>query len=168
MAGKKKVLITLHHLGPRLAPVFQRLEAAGLEVLRNPLDRLYTEDELIRALQGVFATLAGGEPYTERVFREAKDLRTVARRCRGFEMPVLAYDTVPDAAFAEQLGISLVSCPRDSPHKSGPQGCPDEAAPAGRPGPVRRPPLLGADPGYPAARRGAGRPVPGTRPNGWV
>ncbi len=191
--AEKKVLITLYHLGPRVAPVVRRLEVAGFEVLRNPLDRFYTEDELIQALQGIFATIAGGEPYTERVFREAKDLRivarwgvgydqidvsaatrrgvliamafganheavadgafalmaglaenliphhqrvraggwsfdphpglwrstvgiiglgrigkAVARRCRGFEMRILAYDTVPDTAFAEQLGISLV------------------------------------------------------------
>jgi type I restriction enzyme M protein len=29
----------------------------------------------------------------------------------------------------------LVSCPNGSPHNSGPQGCPDEAAPAGEPVP---------------------------------
>jgi phosphoglycerate dehydrogenase-like enzyme len=34
--------------------------------------------------------------------------RALARRCRGFEMRVLAYDTVADPAYAEAAGIELV------------------------------------------------------------
>jgi lactate dehydrogenase-like 2-hydroxyacid dehydrogenase len=33
--------------------------------------------------------------------------RALARRCRGFEMRVLAYDTVADPAYAEAAGIEL-------------------------------------------------------------
>lgn len=194
MGAGRKVLVTVHHLASRDAPYLTRLEQAGFEVIRNPPGRHYTEAELIDALPGVFATLAGGEPYTDRVFREAEDLRVVARfgvgydmidvsaasrhgvviamafgtnheavadytfalmaalagnvvrhhltvkgggwgcdfhpglwratvgivglgrigralarRCRGFEMRVLAYDTQPDAAFARDHGIALVS-----------------------------------------------------------
>jgi D-3-phosphoglycerate dehydrogenase len=194
MRGRPKVLVTVYHLAAREAPYLERLERAGFEVVRNPLGRHYTEQELIDALPGVFATLAGGEPYTERVFRAATDLRVVARfgvgydmidvaaasrhgvavamafganheavadftvtlmaglatglidhhqraksggwgcgfhaafwgstvgviglgrigravarRCRGFSMRVLAYDTRPDAAYAREHEVSLVS-----------------------------------------------------------
>jgi len=48
-----------------------------------------------------------------------------------------------------------------------PQGCPEEAAPAGRPGPARRPPFSGGRPGArtPGFRRGARprRGAPGGR-----
>jgi D-3-phosphoglycerate dehydrogenase len=190
---KPKVLIAVHHLGRRASPYVRRLEEAACEVVVTPLDRVFTEDELIEALPGVFATMAGGEPYTERVFREAKQLKlvarfgvgyekvdvpaatrhgviiamafgtnhesvadcafgmmvalaknlipnhlrvkaggwgfdlhrglwrstagivglgrigkAVARRCRGFEMQILAYDVQPDVGFARDNGITLV------------------------------------------------------------
>jgi D-3-phosphoglycerate dehydrogenase len=34
--------------------------------------------------------------------------RALARRCRGFDMRILAYDAVPDAAYARDHGIELV------------------------------------------------------------
>ncbi len=77
--------MALHHLGPRAAPYVRRLEQAGFEVICNSLDRYYTEQELIDILLGVFATIAGSEPYTDRVFREAKDLKIIARFGVGYE-----------------------------------------------------------------------------------
>ncbi len=185
--------MALFHLGERAVPYVQRLEREGFAVVPNPTGRWLTEDELIHMLPGVFATIAGIEPYTERVFAAARDLKIVARygvgyemvdveaatrhgvaialavgtnheavadstltlmaavvgnvvrhhlrvsrgewqmdlhpglwratvgivglgrigkavaqRCRGFEMRILAYDLVPDAAFAEGNGIQLV------------------------------------------------------------
>jgi D-3-phosphoglycerate dehydrogenase len=190
---KPRVLMAVHHLNRRGTPYVRRLEEAGCEVVRTPLDRAYTEDELIEELSEVFATMADGEPYTDRVFREAKGLKlvarfgvgyenidvsaatrhgviiamafganhesvadcafsmmaalaknlvtnhfrvkaggwgfdlhhglwrstvgivglgrigkAVARRCRAFEMQVLAYDVKPDAVFAQANGITLV------------------------------------------------------------
>jgi len=57
------------------------------------------EDELIAALPGVFATIAGGEPYTDRVFRNAKDLQIVARYGVG-------YDKI-DVAAATRHGVMI-------------------------------------------------------------
>jgi phosphoglycerate dehydrogenase-like enzyme len=194
MSGPLKVLVVPSLLANRPSAYLDRLEAAGLEVLRCPLGRPYGEAELIEGLRGVFATVAGIEPYTERVLREAVDLeviarfgvgydqvdvpaatregvyvamafggnhesvadlalalmgavarnvvayhqrvtgggwgwefrpglwratvgivglgrigRAVARRCRGYEMRILAHDTVPDAEYARVHGIELVS-----------------------------------------------------------
>ncbi len=85
MERRRKVLMGVHHLGHRANPFIRRMEDAGLEVVRNPLNRWHTEEEMIAALDGVFATFAGGEPYTERVFQEAKDLRIVARYGVGYD-----------------------------------------------------------------------------------
>jgi phosphoglycerate dehydrogenase-like enzyme len=190
-----RVLVTLPQLLERPTPYLRRLEAAGLAVAKVAGRRgRLTEDELVETLPGVFATLASSEPYTERVFTAARDLRVVARwgvgydaidvpaatrhgvrvctavganheavadyafalmcalqrgvvanhrlitggawkvefrpglwratvgivglgrigqavarRCRGFEMKILAYEPFPDEAFVRQHGIELVS-----------------------------------------------------------
>ena len=188
----RKVLIAPSLLAQRQAPALARLEAAGLEIARGT-QRGYQEGELVEALRGVCATIAGVEPYSDRVFREAPTLevvarfgvgydqidvpaatrhgvyiamafggnheavadlalalmgavsrdivayharvvrggwgwefrpglwkatvgivglgrigRAVARRCRGFEMRILAHDIAPDAAYARAHGIELV------------------------------------------------------------
>src|SRR5581483_2206308 len=78
--GANRVLVTVAQIHDREAPYLRRLEAAGLEVVRaKGRQGKLTEDELIGRLHGVFATLASSEPYTERVFRQAPDLRVVAR-----------------------------------------------------------------------------------------
>lgn len=194
MPAPLKVLVVPALLANRPSPYLADLEAAGLEVLRSPLGRPYGEDELIEGLRGVFATVAGIEPYTDRVLREAQDLeviarfgvgydqidvpaatrhgvcvamafggnhetvadlaltlmgavarnivvyhqrvasggwgwefrqglwratvgivglgrigRAVARRCRGYEMRILAHDVAPDPAYARSHGIELTS-----------------------------------------------------------
>jgi len=83
MSEKKKVLVTVLHLGERLDPYARRLEEEGFEVLR--LAARPGEDELIQRLQGVFGTIAALEHYNDRVFREAKALRVVARFGVGYD-----------------------------------------------------------------------------------
>jgi D-3-phosphoglycerate dehydrogenase / 2-oxoglutarate reductase len=197
MPPSRKVLVVPSLLADRRSAYLDHLEAAGLEVLRSPLGRPYGEAELIEGLRGVFATIAGIEPYTERVLRESPDLeviarfgvgydqidvpaatrhgvyvamafganhetvadlaltlmgtvarnivayhqrvaaggwgwefrpglwratvgivglgrigRAVARRCRGYEMRILAYDVAPDEAYARSHGIELTSLER--------------------------------------------------------
>ncbi len=81
-----RVLVTVPHIYDRDAPYLRRLEADGLEVVRRAgKNGKLTEDELIEALPGVFATLAASEPYTERVLTAAPDLRVIARWGVGFD-----------------------------------------------------------------------------------
>ncbi len=81
-----RVLVTVTHIQDREAPYLKRLESAGLEVVRaRGKQGKLAEDELIEALPGCFAALAGSEPYTERVFASAPDLRVVARWGVGFD-----------------------------------------------------------------------------------
>lgn len=193
----RKVLIAIPGIHAETMGGLDRLGVEGCEIVRNPVGRTLTEDELIGLLPGVFATIAAGEPYTERVFAAAPDLklvarmgvgydrvdvtaatrhgvaiamafgtnheavadhafalmaglanrlpayhqevmdgrwgghfhpglwrstvgiiglgrigRALARRCRGFEMRVLAYDALPDPAYAGAEGIELVDLDR--------------------------------------------------------
>lgn len=87
MAAANRVLVTVAHIYHREAPYLRRLEAAGFEVVRaiGRHGGKLTEDELIEALPGVFATLASGEPYTEGVFKSAPDLRIVSRWGVGYD-----------------------------------------------------------------------------------
>jgi D-3-phosphoglycerate dehydrogenase len=85
MSRPLKVLVVPSLLASRSSPYLARLEAAGFEVLRSPLGQPYGEAELIDGLRGVFATVAGGEPYTERVLREAPDLEVIARFGVGYD-----------------------------------------------------------------------------------
>jgi D-3-phosphoglycerate dehydrogenase len=188
-----KVLVALPTVHDRLHAALGRLRAAGCEIAFNPHGRMYSEDELIAALPEVDATIAGTEPYTERVLAAAPRLKVIARsgvgydaidvaaagrhgvavamgfganhnavadfafslmaalasrlipyhtlvaegrwqrsahmplwqattgiiglgrigqalarRCRGFEMRVLAYEVLPDGDFARQHGVELV------------------------------------------------------------
>jgi D-3-phosphoglycerate dehydrogenase / 2-oxoglutarate reductase len=188
-----KVLCAVPQVHEAVHPVLERLRAADCELTFNQTGHTLTEPELIGLLPGVFGTIAGGEPYTERVFAAAPDLevvarmgvgydkvdvaaatrhgvaiamgfgtnheavadhafaliaalgnrlpsyhgevmdgrwgghfhpglwrtavgiiglgrigRALARRCRGFEMRILAYDAVPDPAYARAHGIELV------------------------------------------------------------
>ncbi len=85
MTAPLKVLVVPSLLASRPSAYLTHLEAAGLEVLRSPLGRPYGEAELIEGLRGVFATVAGIEPYTERVLREAPDLEVIARFGVGYD-----------------------------------------------------------------------------------
>jgi D-3-phosphoglycerate dehydrogenase / 2-oxoglutarate reductase len=82
---KRKVLIGLYHLADRVAPYVRRLEDAGFAVIVNPHERFYSEDELVSILPGMFATIAGSEPYTALVFQAARELRILARWGVGYD-----------------------------------------------------------------------------------
>lgn len=81
------------------------LDAAGLEVVTLPPAEanLPDENELIEALAGVEATVAGSEPYSPRVFAAHPQLRVVARVGVG-------YDAV-DLAAATRCGAAVCIAP---------------------------------------------------------
>jgi D-3-phosphoglycerate dehydrogenase / 2-oxoglutarate reductase len=78
-------LITIPYFITRDPTPREKLEAAGWTV-REVADGMHsTEDRLIELLDGVDATVAGGEPYTRRVLSVAKSLKHVARWGVGFD-----------------------------------------------------------------------------------
>jgi D-3-phosphoglycerate dehydrogenase / 2-oxoglutarate reductase len=104
--ARPKVLIALYHLGERARPLIERLERGGCEVTTNTLGRCYTEEELARILPGTFGTIAAVEPYTDRVFEAAKDLKVVARYGVGYDAVDLAAATRHGVAIAMAFGAN--------------------------------------------------------------
>lgn len=85
MTSKGKILVNTEQFRNGDA-LFAPLEAAGYRVEVNETFRLPSEEELIAKLQdGVVATIAGGEPYTPRVFESAPGLKIVARWGVGYD-----------------------------------------------------------------------------------
>ena len=72
--------------------------------MHSGLPRLANEEELIKLLPGVYATIAGGEPYTERVFASTKDLKMVARFGVGWDQVDVAAATRHGVAVAMAFG----------------------------------------------------------------
>ncbi|MBL8822173.1 MAG: phosphoglycerate dehydrogenase [Planctomycetia bacterium] len=102
-----RVLITpttlkhIHHDGPHMA----LLRKAGIEIVTppEPWDHQLVEEEVIQLLHGIDATIAGMEPYTERVFAAHPQLKVVARVGVG-------YDAV-DVAAATRHGVAVTITP---------------------------------------------------------
>ncbi len=93
MPEPRKIFVGTEQFKGRLHD-FQPLIDAGFEIDINENDFRPTEDELIESLKGgTVATIAGGEPYTERVFASTRDLRIVARWGVGYDMVDVAAAT---------------------------------------------------------------------------
>ncbi|MDP6804705.1 MAG: phosphoglycerate dehydrogenase [Rhodospirillales bacterium] len=100
MAERRKVLITVNHFQWLDARFVRRLEDAGLEAVIVTQDGLHSDEAMIAAIPGTFATIAGGEPYSEAVLAAADALRVIARFGVG-------YDRV-DLAAASARGIVVI------------------------------------------------------------
>ncbi|MDE2757864.1 MAG: phosphoglycerate dehydrogenase [Acidobacteriota bacterium] len=73
------VMIFIQFLQDPNGPHVKLLREAGLEVRFPPRPDITDEEENIRVLQGVSATIAGGEPYSRRVMAALPDLRVISR-----------------------------------------------------------------------------------------
>ena len=82
------------------------LAEAGLEIRWNDRGRALNEAELIERLDGVVATIAGLEPYNERVFAAAPGLKVVARMGVGYEHVDVAAATRHGVAVAMAFGAN--------------------------------------------------------------
>ena len=82
------------------------LTAAGIEVRWNDRGRVLSESELIERLDGVAATIAGLERYSERVFAAAPALKVVARMGVGYEHVDVGAATRHGVAVAMAFGTN--------------------------------------------------------------
>ena len=96
---RPKVLVANPVYGTREVPFWEPLRQAGFEVVFNDLHRRLSESELIERLPGVIGTVAGSEPYNDRVFASSPDLKVVARFGVG-------YDSV-DVEAATRHGVAV-------------------------------------------------------------
>jgi phosphoglycerate dehydrogenase-like enzyme/quinol monooxygenase YgiN len=82
------------------------LADAGFEIRWNDLGRGFTEAELVERLDGVVATVAGGEPYNERVLAAAPQLQVVARLGVGYDQVEVPAATRHGVAVAMAFGTN--------------------------------------------------------------
>ena len=101
-----KVLVALPTVHEHLHAALKRLRAAGCEIVFNPHGRTLSEHELAAALPEVVATIAGTEPYTERVFAAAPQLKVVARSGVGYDAIDVAAATRHRVAIAMGFGAN--------------------------------------------------------------
>jgi D-3-phosphoglycerate dehydrogenase len=97
MAGSR-VLVTVPGYGS-WSDALQRLTAGGCEVIRGPVGSPVKEADLLAALQGCSAIIAGGDPLSRGVIEGCPELRVIARFGVGM-------DTV-DVAAATERGIPV-------------------------------------------------------------
>src|SRR5689334_22159904 len=100
-----RVLITPVPLKELRGTYVNLLRQAGLEIVvpREPWDHQLTEAELLEALPGVDAAIAGMEPYTAQVLAAHPQLRAIARVGVG-------YDAV-DVPAATERGVAVAISP---------------------------------------------------------
>lgn len=80
-----KALITPMTLAGLQSPYLDVLREGGFEVVFPKRAYQLTEQELLDALPGISAVLAGSEPYTPRVFTANPQLRAIARAGVGYD-----------------------------------------------------------------------------------
>jgi D-3-phosphoglycerate dehydrogenase / 2-oxoglutarate reductase len=98
-----KVLIAPMTLAEIQGPYVEVLREAGFELVYPGIGHQMTEEELLPALRGAAASLAGSEPYTARVLAANPQLRAIARAGVG-------YDAV-DVAAATAHGVAVAITP---------------------------------------------------------
>lgn len=98
-----KILITTVPFADRNRTPIERLNAAGIEYLINPLGRKLKEDELVDMASDFDILIAGTEPITDAVMKNAPLLRHISRVGVGL-------DSV-DLLAAERRGIKVSYTP---------------------------------------------------------
>ena len=98
-----RVLIAPQPLAALEGPFKELLRGVGFDMTYPPRPAQMTEDELLQALPGISATIAGSEPYTRRVLAASPALRVIARAGVG-------YDAV-DLAAATEHGVAVAIAP---------------------------------------------------------
>jgi phosphoglycerate dehydrogenase-like enzyme len=98
-----KVLIAPMTLAGLEGDFLRVLREAGFALVYPPQARQMTEEELLRELNGISASLAGSEPYTARVLQAHPQLKVVARVGVGFD--------AVDVEAATKQGVAVTIAP---------------------------------------------------------
>src|SRR4051794_29874884 len=96
-----RVLIAPTTLAPIQGPFIDALRRGGFEIVYHNNPMQMNEEQLLAALQGVDASLAGSEPYTERVLAAHPQLRVIARVGVGYDAVDL------DAATKHNVAVTI-------------------------------------------------------------
>jgi D-3-phosphoglycerate dehydrogenase len=80
-----RILVASRSFGKATPDVFDRLKAAGAEVIPNPLEQAPTEADMVTLMKDVDVLISGTEPVTKRVFAAANRLKGIAKHGVGYE-----------------------------------------------------------------------------------
>ncbi|WP_094229101.1 phosphoglycerate dehydrogenase [Methanolobus psychrotolerans] len=80
-----KVLISSRSFGKINSDPIDKLKDAGFEVVVNPLDKKLNENELIELIDDAVGLIAGTEPITESVLKQATSLKVISRYGVGLD-----------------------------------------------------------------------------------
>jgi D-3-phosphoglycerate dehydrogenase / 2-oxoglutarate reductase len=106
MRNTRRVLVAVSGLAGRAPRTLERLHEEGFEVVIEDRGRALSEDELLAAIPGIFATIASSEPYNERTLAAADELRVIARMGVGFDRVDVAAATRHGVAVAMAFGTN--------------------------------------------------------------
>ncbi|MEM7043459.1 MAG: NAD(P)-dependent oxidoreductase, partial [Pseudomonadota bacterium] len=101
-----KVLVTIPWFKNHPAPELERLRQHGCEILINQNERAYSEAELVQAIPGIDATIAGSEPYNDKTLAAATSLKVIARVGVGYDMIDIAEATRRNVPVAMAFGTN--------------------------------------------------------------
>lgn len=97
-------MVLLSRVAQHAAAEVILLERSGFELVdHTALDESANEDEVISALAGAWAVVAGGERYSRRVIEALPTLRAIARTGIGFD--------AIDVAAATESGVAVIVTP---------------------------------------------------------
>jgi D-3-phosphoglycerate dehydrogenase / 2-oxoglutarate reductase len=106
MRNTRRVLVAVSGLEGRAPRTLERLREEGFELVVEDRGRALSEDELLAAIPGIFATIASSEPYNERVLAAADELAVIARMGVGFDRVDVAAATRHGVAVAMAFGTN--------------------------------------------------------------
>ena len=117
-----KILVTPRSFAKYSQEPYERLEAVGIEVVRNPIGNILTKEEMIEHLQGVDGIIVGVDPLDKDVLQAASQLKVISKYGVGTDNIDLNYckehdidvtitknansDAVADYAFALLLSVA--------------------------------------------------------------
>ena len=76
--SSSRVLVASRLFGKAMPDLFERLKAAGAEIVPNPLDHTPTEADMITLIKDIDVLICGTEPVSKRVLAAANKLKGIA------------------------------------------------------------------------------------------
>lgn len=96
----EKILVTPRSYGKNNPALFERLEKAGYEVVRNQTGGIMSKEQMIQAVDDIVGVILGVDPFDAQVIAAAPRLRAIARYGVGLDNVDL------DAAKARGIRVS--------------------------------------------------------------
>lgn len=117
-----KIFVTPRSFGKINPKPYEMLEAEGYKIIKNPYDRVLTEEEMIHEIKDIDGIIVGIDPLNSRVLKHAKKLKVISKYGVGTDNIDLDYankagiivtrtvgansEAVADYAIALMLGVA--------------------------------------------------------------